>query len=275
MPRVATIMAAVAVGMLLLVTMRFSTGFFWSGPAEKGRTVKDREVAWLGNGEIEVVCLGDTHGRHREIEVPDGDILIYTGDCVNPHDVTDVEDQVKDFNAWLGDLQHPHKIFVAGNHDAERGFFLSDLRKHITNAVYLEDQEVTVYAGPKQEAVTIYGSPWQPQWPGFDTYKPAGPDLATIFQKTPRNVDILATHSPPLNQFDKDPEGKPIGSKDLLNVVDDRHPLLHCFGHVHAGRTRDMMSSQEINRRSSTTFVNGAICNDDLEVAWEPVKILM
>lgn len=54
---------------------------------------------------IKVVCLSDTHGFHRYLKVPDGDILIHAGDFM-AHGRAAKE--VEDFNEWLGSLPHPH-----------------------------------------------------------------------------------------------------------------------------------------------------------------------
>ena len=64
---------------------------------------------------ILIVCLSDTHGLHRDVSVPPGDILIHAGDFFtgsNPE-----PDGLRDFDQWLGELPHRHKIVVPGNHD--------------------------------------------------------------------------------------------------------------------------------------------------------------
>ncbi|GBG28936.1 Metallophosphoesterase MPPED2 [Hondaea fermentalgiana] len=280
--------AAAAIGALMLLCCLALAG--WRG-AHSRRGSDQGGAAAAGDGAlllavdtaytkrreraVSVVCLGDTHGRHEEISVPDADILVYTGDAVDPHDDTKVRDQLRGFNAWLGTLKHKHKIFVAGNHDAERDIHLEDLRAILTNAVYLQDEMLEVNVAGSADPVRIYGSPWQPQWDGFETFRPAGSALANTFAAIPaRGLDILATHSPPRGYFDTDPDGNPIGSKDLLLAAERVSPALHCFGHVHAGRTADMMASQKHNAEP-ITYVNGAICNDDLEAVWDPVRILL
>ena len=62
-----------------------------------------------------IVCISDTHGLHRDLTpVPDGDILIHAGDFTRFGDI----DDVLEFNAWLGELPHKHKIVVFGNHES-------------------------------------------------------------------------------------------------------------------------------------------------------------
>ena len=67
---------------------------------------------------LRLVCLSDTHGLHRRVTVPDGDILIHAGDLtVFDQPLPEALATVRDVNAWLGELPHPHKVVIAGNHD--------------------------------------------------------------------------------------------------------------------------------------------------------------
>ena len=50
---------------------------------------------------------------HRSMDIPDGDVLIHTGDFTNHGSL----DEVKDFASWLSTLPHRIKIIVPGNHD--------------------------------------------------------------------------------------------------------------------------------------------------------------
>merc|ERR1712216_105377 len=62
---------------------------------------------------VRVVCISDTHGRHRDLVLPKGDVLIHAGDFTKFGKLEDVED----FNSWLGGLTFEHKIVVNGNHE--------------------------------------------------------------------------------------------------------------------------------------------------------------
>ena len=89
-------------------------------------------------GGVVVVALSDTHGKHSDVTVPDGDILLFAGDFTRDGN-GGVSATTASFNAWLGALPHPHKFVVGGNHEK-----LSSLRGALTNAVYLEDEARTV-----------------------------------------------------------------------------------------------------------------------------------
>merc|ERR1711981_705413 len=110
--------------------------------------------------KIRLVLISDTHGSHSGIEhIPDGDILIHSGDITGNGRFK----QLDHFNKWINDLPHKHKIVIAGNHDItlEDGFYESngsrwhgrrlenfqacrDLFRQEPNFTYLEDQAVTV-----------------------------------------------------------------------------------------------------------------------------------
>ena len=100
---------------------------------------------------MEIICLSDTHELHRDVRVPDGDMLIYAGDIAffskNPSVLTD-------FNDWLGELSHKYKVVIPGNHDR-----LLEQPKHqrtIANAHLL------INAGIELGGLKIWGSPVTP-----------------------------------------------------------------------------------------------------------------
>lgn len=67
---------------------------------------------------ITVVMLSDTHEQHRKAVVPNGDLLIHAGDFTYFDRVPKITEE---FNAWLGELPHRHKIVVPGNHESRKG----------------------------------------------------------------------------------------------------------------------------------------------------------
>src|ERR1700689_2551169 len=89
---------------------------------------------------LRLVLLSDTHQLHREVDVPDGDVLIHAGDFTM---FSKSMNAIGDFNTWLGELPHRHKIFVPGNHE----FFLeADLsqRSLLSNATVLINEGIEI-----------------------------------------------------------------------------------------------------------------------------------
>jgi predicted phosphohydrolase len=89
---------------------------------------------------VRLVLISDTHDLHREFEILDGDILIHAGDFTMFSKSRHV---ISDFNAWLGELPHRHKIVVPGNHEF---FFEADLsrRSVLSNAIVLVDEAIEI-----------------------------------------------------------------------------------------------------------------------------------
>jgi hypothetical protein len=66
---------------------------------------------------------------------------------------------IGDFNTWLGELPHRHKIFIPGNHE----FFLeADPSKRFL----LDNATVLINEGIEIDGVQIWGSPVTPLYGG-------------------------------------------------------------------------------------------------------------
>jgi len=190
---------------------------------------------------LTIVCVSDTHGRHRELTVPPGDVFLFAGDLSNHGQ----PDDVSDFDDWLGTLPHPHKIIICGNHDFLFERDPADAQRRITNAIYLQDSGVEI-AGLK-----VWGSPWQPRFFDWAFNLDRGPDIAAKWALIPNDTDILITHGPPACILDMTRRGDPAGCVDLLSRVEELKPKLHLFGHIH--------EAAGIVETPHTLFVNASI----------------
>lgn len=189
-----------------------------------------------------VVCLSDTHGRHAELDVPDGDLLVLAGDVTR----RGRPDELADLDAWLARLPHPHKVVIAGNHDF---LFETDpprARSLIRSATYLQDEGVTLCG------LRVWGSPWQPAFFDWAFNLPRGDALREVWAAVPDRLDVLVTHTPPRGVLDRTSRGQAVGCDDLLDAVVRTRPRLHVFGHIHeAAGTLE---------RDGTIFVNASAC---------------
>ncbi len=52
---------------------------------------------------MRVVCISDTHNCNEQIVVPDGDLLIHSGDAT----VNGTVDEIVEFNRWFGRVAAP------------------------------------------------------------------------------------------------------------------------------------------------------------------------
>ncbi|KAF6202153.1 hypothetical protein GE061_004551 [Apolygus lucorum] len=228
-----------------------------------------------------IVCMSDTHSLtpHIRFKVPDGDIFIHAGDFTR----CGLEDEVVEFNNWIGKLPHKHKIVIAGNHELsfDRSFthplspnFVkniptlgnpqSDLvdavskvniRDRLTNCIYLQDEMAEPYG------LRIYGTPWQPEFQGWAFNVRRGADCLRKWDKIPDNVDILISHTPPVGHGDLCCSGVRAGCVELLSVVQKRiKPKYHVFGHIHEG--------YGITTDGSIIYINASTCN----INYKPVN---
>lgn len=203
---------------------------------------------------MKIVMISDTHGEHRKLKVPDGDILIHAGDAMtdgmNPREIVDL-------NAWFGELPHPNKIVIAGNHDFL--FEKVDVARGLyTNATYLQDEYTYV------NGLMIYGSPWQPEFFNWAFNLPRGEEIKKKWDLIPTRTDILVTHGPPHGYQDWVGRNR-VGCEELLKRVKEVKPIIHVFGHIHsgAGYTQD----------EHTTYVNAAVVDERYRVRHNPTVI--
>jgi Icc-related predicted phosphoesterase len=215
---------------------------------------------------IRFVCISDTHTSADEIKIPEGDVLIFSGDFTYSGKLSEVEK----FKSFLSSIPHKYKVMIAGNHDLSFDKVkYHNLRKHpklkmvypesiedfknsfikgVDGLIYLENSSINLFG------YNIYGSPYTPIYQNWAFMKPDR-DLLEIWKDIPDNTDILITHGPPkfIGDFDRDIYA---GSLTLLQEIQNRiKPKYHIFGHIHEG--------YGVYSDGITTFINCAIMNVD------------
>lgn len=224
--------------------------------------MKMNEFVPINEGGITIVCISDTHSKHSQIKLPMGDVLIHAGDYSD----TGGFKQTESFVNWFDSQPHPSKIFIAGNHDTtiDTAYYVNRgaIRFHretkkmtpeeiqqysekcrevlltAPNSIYLEDSECEIRARSWSDENTshsfkVYGSPWQPEFYDWAFNLNRGPESRAIWDKIPIDTDILITHGPPLGFGDLTADNFHCGCSDLLDVVLQKPPRLHIFGHIH------------------------------------------
>ena len=189
---------------------------------------------------VKLVIISDTHGRHRGLSIPDGDILIHAGDITEHGTLSGVQE----FNQWLNQLPHAHKIVIAGNHDFCFEDQAEEARALLTSATYLQDEAVEV------KGLKIYGSPWTPEFFNWAFMRQRGAEMRAVWEKIPAGTDVLITHGPPSGILDYTEAGEYAGCRELLTAVGEIAPRVHIFGHIHEGRG--------IEKRDGVTFINAS-----------------
>jgi Icc-related predicted phosphoesterase len=205
-----------------------------------------------------IVAISDTHGLHMRLsDIPDGDILIHTGDFCSHGSMLDC---IKFFN-WFGTKPHKHKIVIAGNHDiwmekANPSELAAIIPPGIT---YLND------SGCEVEGLKFWGSPVQPTFFNWAFNRDRGEHIQQHWDLIPKGTDVLLTHGPVRYRQDECPDWntnglKRVGCQNLYDTVKKIKPILHICGHVHYGYG-DCFNN-------GTTFINASVCNE----AYEPLN---
>jgi Icc-related predicted phosphoesterase len=206
---------------------------------------------------MRIVLLSDTHGLHDQLAVPPGDLLIHAGDAGRRGTL----EELRSFNEFLGRLPHPHKIFVAGNRDYSFQRQPEESRAILTNAVYLQDEEISI------GGIRIYGSPWQPPFMDTAFNLPRGEPLRENWALIPDGIDILVTHTPPYGIGDRTSRGVPVGCEDLLAAVRRIKPRLHVFGHIHEGYGQ--------YEENGILFLNASLTDASMQIAHRPIVYIL
>lgn len=206
--------------------------------------------------------MSDTHLFHEDrgipkIEIPMGDILVHAGDAT----FEGSQEEIMRFSSWFGSLPHPHKVFIAGNHDWNFQRTPQRARRLLPNGVvYLEDSGCDVMG------LKFYGSPWQPEFLEWAFNLPRGHRLREKWNLIPSGIDVLVTHGPPYGVLDQTPHGEHVGCVDMKDVLTRVKPRLHVFGHIHhmGGRQQQV---------GPTLFVNAAMLDESYGLAHRPIIV--
>ncbi|HEX6280311.1 MAG TPA: metallophosphatase domain-containing protein [Pyrinomonadaceae bacterium] len=201
---------------------------------------------------MRIVCISDTHDGDEQIAVPDGDLLIHSGDATTVGTL----EQLRAFNGWFSGLPHKNKIFVAGNHDwlFEKK---NDLARRLLDPSinYLQDSSIEI------DGLKIYGSPWQPRFFDWAFNLNRGTEMAEKWAMIPDDIDILITHGPPHGILDLVPRkgwDENTGCEELRKRVEQiathGRLKLHVFGHIHCG--------YGVHDEFGVKFINASTCDE-------------
>lgn len=207
---------------------------------------------------VSVVCISDTH-NHQPSNIPPGDILIHAGDLTQGGTLQEIQASID----WLNSLLHPTKIVIGGNHDlrldgnwtsftAKTQPYPGEPALDWGNIIFLQSESTMVICKWGRH-LKVYGSPYTPRhgnW-AFQYPRQAG---RNVWQgKVPEDIDILITHGPPKGHLDADN----FGCQYLLDELWRIQPLLHVFGHIHAGHGIEWVRFDQLQRAYERTVNEG------------------
>lgn len=227
---------------------------------------------------MRLVCLSDTHTLHASLQVPEGDVLVHSGDFTNRGELR----EIAEFLAWFESQPHRHKILVAGNHEMsldplsldvlsgstptsvafKRRKGALDLLNASKGIHYLEDCSATI------EGVFFYGSPWQPEFCNWAFNLPRkGATLKRRREIIPVDTEVLITHGPPHGILDDTLRAGPQGCELLAERIKELPNLkAHIFGHLHLNGGTTLY-------RDGVAFVNAAICTENYQPT-NPIQVI-
>jgi Icc-related predicted phosphoesterase len=196
---------------------------------------------------MRLLHISDTHSQHNLLKnLPNADVIVHSGDA----SFAGSEDEVLDFLNWFCDLDYPHKIFVAGNHD---DCLYGEQIEGLPN-----DCHYLCHSGVEIEGVKFWGTPL---FVG-DFLKKGRIEQMT--KQIPDDTDVLISHSPPFGILDFN-DNINYGCPSLLKAVERINPRYNMFGNIHA--------DNGIKKIGQTTFVNSAIMNEKYELINKPTLI--
>lgn len=204
------------------------------------------------------ICISDTHNALDQVSVPDGDVLLHTGDI----SFRGLTPELMKFNQEMMRLPHKHKILVAGNHDFMFEGNPEQARKLIDPSIIILNGN-----GVEIEGKKIWGSPIQP-WFHDWAFNRDEKFLEEYWKQIPEGLDILLTHCPPL--YVRDMVHRPntleimnVGDRFLAENVKRAKPKIHVFGHIHEG-----YGSSKID---GTTYINASIMTEKYVPVNKPI----
>lgn len=193
--------------------------------------------------KVTIVCISDTHGHHRELTMPKGDILIHAGDFTlfgqdtprnSTGNVQENDNPLLDFNDWLGSLDYKYKIVVNGNHECNAKW-KNRAKELLSNGVLLVNEVLEIdlhdlksesndkkVSRDGENILRIYGM--QFYWPTLDGNSPYHAKVYDF----PKAIDILITHTPVEGYVDQDR-----GCPALRKLVHEIKPKIVISGHEH------------------------------------------
>jgi len=203
---------------------------------------------------LKIVCISDTHSLHDNIWVPDGDIVICSGDISNVGEISDIQR----FLDWYQKLPHTYKILTPGNHDwgfEKNELLCSDMCKE-RGIIYLND------SGYKINGIKIWGTASQKPFCNW-AFNHSDSKRLYIYDMIPSDTNILITHGPPYGILD-DLHRENLGDRILLNKINTLKELkAMVFGHIHNGRGT--------KRIGDILYINASCCNEEYEPINDPI----
>ena len=196
---------------------------------------------------MKVTAISDTHGKHKQLKLTGGDLLIHSGDISSFGN----KEEISCFLEWFSKQKYKYKIFIAGNHDFS---FENQFDEIIIpdNVTYLNDSGIEI------EGLYIWGSPITPTFYNLAFNRDRGKEIEYHWNKIPVKTDILITHGPPYGILDETETHFNTGCKNLLEKIGSINLKYHIFGHIH--------EASGITKKKGTIYINASSVNLEYKI---------
>jgi Icc-related predicted phosphoesterase len=195
-----------------------------------------------------IVALSDTHGKHNQISIPNGDLLIFAGDFEIRNNL-----DIFEMSEWLKEQPHKNVVAIFGNHDFTDRTSLKYMKEMFGRVHLLFNEFVNV------DGFKIWGSPYSPY---FNNWAWMQPDnmLKEIWDTIPLETEILLTHTMPYGILDSVlPRMQSVGSLTLRDAIKRVRPYIQIGGHLH--------ESQGKYTDGKTDYYNVSVLDEQYQVA--------
>ncbi|HYH15327.1 MAG TPA: metallophosphatase domain-containing protein [Flavisolibacter sp.] len=203
---------------------------------------------------LKFVAISDTHGRHKSLRLPKGDVIIHAGDITYKGE----EVEVIDFLKWFSNLPYKYKVFTAGNHD----FFFEKAKPAYVQSLIPESVIYLNDSGVQIEGCNLWGSAITPWFFNWAFNRKRGTDINKHWKLIPPDTHVLITHGPAYGILDAVGNGNHVGCVDLLKMVQLIKPKVHITGHIHEAYGRI--------KKGDTLFINASILNEAYQLVNTP-----
>ena len=220
---------------------------------------------------MKLVCISDTHMQLDKVSIPDGDVLLHSGDLTFSGNIQEISKELHELSKHRARFKNI--VLIAGNHDwlFQRNPELAKQMCEDNGLTYLCDSGVTI------DGIRFWGSPWQPEFCNWAFNLWRGEQLKEKWDLIPMDTQVLLTHSPPMGILDCverfngkicEYEMEHVGCQDLYNRVMELKDLkVHQFGHLHLNHGTIKIGD--------TTFINASTCTEKYKPTNQPFIVVI
>lgn len=221
----------------------------WSGsePATT-RTLPLADLPAKPEGVVRLVFISDTHERHRQVALPEADVLLHCGDILFSSTLARQSRGVavlQDFNEWLLSVPCKEKVIIGGNHDvALQRLGPVETAKLLSAATaVLQDTAVTL----PMAKLKVYGNGYSEGHSHNQAWQAEAPEVSDACE----GADIVLTHH---------------HTKSVQEAVFAKtRPKVWASGHDHRGHG--------VSYQNGTLFANAAVLDHKYRPVQAPVVV--